>query len=144
MSLTSLSAGAIAALAFQKFLESSVGEVAKKFTETAIAKMDELRKKIWMKLRGKPGAEKALAAVETGSKADLDNVAAYLQVAMAEDPRFAAEMRVLAQEINAGKLVDQSSMAQTNSDNAKGWQTKVEGGTAYIGEIHIQGQPPNS
>jgi hypothetical protein len=28
-------------------------------------------------------------------------------------------------------------MIQNNADNAKGWQTKVEGGTAYIGEIHI-------
>ena len=28
-------------------------------------------------------------------------------------------------------------MTQNNSDNARGWQTKVEGGTAYIGEIHI-------
>jgi len=32
--------------------------------------------------------------------------------------------------------VDNSSMTQNNYDNAKGWQTKVEGGTAYIGEIH--------
>jgi hypothetical protein len=31
-------------------------------------------------------------------------------------------------------------MTQNNFDQAKGWQTKVEGGTAYIGEIHIQGK----
>jgi hypothetical protein len=36
-----------------------------------------------------------------------------------------------------------SDLIQNNADNAKGWQTKVEGGTAYIGEIHIQqGQQP--
>ena len=36
-------------------------------------------------------------------------------------------------------------MIQYISDNAKGWQTKVEGGTAYIGEIHIQqGQQPKT
>lgn len=144
MEPTFLSAVAIASLAFQKFIESSAGELGKKFTETAIAKMEELRKKIWVKLRGRSGAENALAAVEKGSKSDLDNVAAYLQVAMVEDPKFAMEVRTLAQEINAGKLVDQSSMTQINSGNAKGWQTKVEGGTAYVGEIHIQGQSPNS
>jgi hypothetical protein len=35
-------------------------------------------------------------------------------------------------------------MTQTNYDNAKGWQTKVEGGTAYIGDINIHGTPPPS
>jgi len=121
-----------------------VPELAKKFTETAIAKMDELREKVWIKLRGKLEAENALAAVENGSQADLNNVAAYLQVAMVEDPKFASEIRALGQEINAGKLVDQSRMTQINSDQAKGWQTKVEGGTAYIGENHFHGQSPSS
>jgi hypothetical protein len=59
---------------------------------------------------------------------------------MDEDPQFANDIRILAQEINAGKLVDQSHMTQNIYDQAKGWQTKVEGGTAYIGEIHIQGK----
>jgi hypothetical protein len=31
-------------------------------------------------------------------------------------------------------------MTQNNYDNARGWQTKVDGGTAYIGEIHINDQ----
>jgi len=34
-------------------------------------------------------------------------------------------------------------MEQNNYDNAKGWQTKVEGGTAYIGEnktVNIYGK----
>ena len=36
-------------------------------------------------------------------------------------------------------------MTMNVSDNARGWQTKVEGGKAYIGEIHIQeGQSPKS
>jgi hypothetical protein len=34
-------------------------------------------------------------------------------------------------------------MIQNNYDNAKGWQTKVEGGTVYVGEIHIN-QPKDS
>ncbi len=141
----SLTAGAIAQLAFQKFIESGAGKAAEKFTEGAIAKMDKLREKIWARLRGRPGAQNALMAVEKGSKADLENVAAHLHLAMGEDPQFADEIRLLAQEIHAGKIQDNSSMHQYNSDNAKGWQTKVEGGTAYIGENHIHhSQPPEA
>ena len=52
-SVTAITANALATLAFQKFLESGAGELPKKFTGTAIVKMDELRQKIRDKLRGK-------------------------------------------------------------------------------------------
>lgn len=134
--VTAMTASAIATLAFQKFIEAGVGDLAKKFTEGAIAKMEALRQKIWNKMTGKPTAESALTSVQQGNKAELDRLIAYLQVAMDDDPEFADEVQLMAQEINAGKIQDNSSMTQNNFDNAKGWQTKVEGGTAYIGEIH--------
>ncbi|MEM8610426.1 MAG: hypothetical protein AAGF93_00295 [Cyanobacteria bacterium P01_H01_bin.105] len=140
---TTLTASAIATLAFQKFLETGAGELAKKFSTEAIAKMDTLLKRIWAKLRGKPRVEEVKAAIDQTQKIapeQVNQIAAYLQVAMDEDPQFARDIQMMAQEINAGKLVDQSSMTQNNYDQAKGWQTKVEGGTAYIGEIHIQGK----
>ena len=56
MALVEMTAAAIAELAFKKFLETGAGELAKKFTSAAIAKMDELRQKIWLKLRGNPDA----------------------------------------------------------------------------------------
>ncbi|MEJ6487924.1 hypothetical protein N0Y54_43060 [Nostoc punctiforme UO1] len=134
-----LTAGAIATLAFTKAFEKTI----EKFTEVALAKMDVLRKKIWQKLRVNPNAEKALNAVEQGNKVELDKVVDYLQYVMLEDKEFAAEVQALAQEINAGKLQDNSHMTQYNSDNARGWQTKVEDGTAYIGDIQIyQGNLP--
>lgn len=142
--VTTLTASAIATLAFQKFLETGAGELAKKFSTEAIAKMDTLLKRIWAKLRGKPRVEEVKAAIDQTHKItpeQVNQIAAYLQVAMDEDPQFANDIRLLAQEINAGKLVDQSHMTQNIYDQAKGWQTKVEGGTAYIGEIHIQGKP---
>jgi len=143
--ISTITVAAITNLAFQKFIESGAGEMAKKFTESAIAKMDELRKKIWEKMRGKPSAEAALTLVEQGSKAELDRLVAYIQVAMDDDPQFADEVRLMAQEINAGKIQDYSSMSMNVYDNAKGWQTKVEGGTAYIGDIQIyQGDLPES
>jgi hypothetical protein len=142
--LTTLTASAIATLAFQKFLESGASELAKKFSTEAIAKMDILLKRIWSKLGGKPRVDTVKAEIERTQKTNpeqINQIAAYLQVAMDEDPEFANSIRLIAKEINAGKLIDQSSMTQYISDQARGWQTKVEGGTAYIGEIHIQGKP---
>jgi len=142
--LTTLTAGAIATLALQKFIESGMGELSKKFSTEAIAKMDTLLKRILAKLRGKPRVEEVKATIDHNQKItpeQINQIAAYLQVAMDEDPQFARDIQTLAQEISAGKLIDQSNMVQNNYDQAKGWQTKVEGGTAYIGEIHIQDKP---
>lgn len=139
--LTTLTASAIATLAFQKFIESGAGELAKKFSTEALAKMDTLLKRILDKLWGKPQVEEVKAAIDQTHKIipeQVNQIAAYLQVAMDEDPQFANDIQMLVQEINAGKLIDQSNMTQNNYDQAKGWQTKVEGGTAYIGEIYIQ------
>ena len=137
----SFTATAIATLAFTKFLESGAGELGKKFTLAAIDKMEHLRQKIWEKLRGKPKAESALAAIEKqGLQSDLGRLAVYLQDEMEDDPQFAAEVEALAQQINAGKLQDNSTMVQNIHDHAKGWQTKVEGGTAYVGEINFHGK----
>lgn len=54
--VTTLTASAIASLAFQEFIKSGAGELAKKFTTEAIAKMDDLRKLLWARLRGQPYA----------------------------------------------------------------------------------------
>ncbi len=86
-------AAAIANLAFQKFLESGAGELGKKFTTEAIAKMDKLRQLIWQKMQGKPTAETALKQVEQGDTAELDRLVAYLQVSMDDDPNFAQEIQ---------------------------------------------------
>jgi acyl-coenzyme A synthetase/AMP-(fatty) acid ligase len=132
----SLTAGAIATLAFTKFFETSV----EKFTEKAIAKMDVLRKKIWDKLRGNVKAETALTAAEKGSKSDLDKVADYLKIVMNEEPEFGKEVQALAHEIRIGKIQDNSSMTQNNHDNSTGYQTKIEQGTNYLGGTHYHGK----
>ena len=142
---TSLTASVIATLAFQEFMKSSVGELSKRFTTEAITKMGQLRKLIWQKLRGNPDAENALTSVvEKNSEEDVADIATYLKAAMKKDAHFSAQVQAIAQEINAGKLIDQSNMTQNNYGSAKGWQTKVEGGTAYIGEIHQHNTPSSS
>jgi hypothetical protein len=141
-----LTAGALVALAAQKFIESSAGELAKKFTTEAIAKIPELWQQIKNKLQGRSAkVDEALVKLEAGDRSAIDTVTKNLDVVLDDEPEFANELKLLAQTIQAGKIQDNSTMTQNNSDNAKGWQTKVEGGTAYIGEIHIQhGQTPNS
>jgi hypothetical protein len=130
-------ASEIVTLVFQEFIKSGAGELAKKFTGEAIAKMGQLLELIWSRLTGKyPAAETALEQAKADEQEGIDTITALLGVEML-DKEFAGQVRAIAQEINAGKILDQSSMVQNNSDNARGWQTKVEGGTAYIGENHI-------
>ena len=107
--------------------------------------MESLLKRILTKLRGKPRIEEVKSSLEQTQKItpeQINQIAAYLQVAMDEDPQFASEIQLMAQQINAGRIQDNSSMEQNNYDDARGWQTKVEGGTAYIGEIHMHGKEP--
>jgi hypothetical protein len=133
-----LTASAIASLAFQEFVKSGAGDLAKRFTGEAIAKMRRLRELIWDRLAGKhPAADEAIEKAKAGEQEGIDNVAAFLGSELLIDKEFAGQVQAIAQEINAGKLLDQSSMTQNNYDNARGFQVKVEGGTANIGEIHI-------
>ncbi len=133
--VTVLTANAIASLAFQEFVKSGAGDLAKRFTGEAIAKMGRLRELIWNRLAGKhPAVDEAIEKAKAGEQEGIDTVATLLGVELL-DKEFAGQVQAIAQEIHAGKLQDYSSMTMNVSGNAKGWQTKVEGGTAYIGEI---------
>ena len=136
--VTTISASVIVNLAFQEFLKSGAGELAKQFTSAAIAKMGELRKAITHRLRGKNAvAEQALTAAEAGDELALKNLSTFVGAEMLSDPAFAGQLQAIAQEIQAGKLIDQSNMVQNNSDNATGFQVKNEGGENYTGNITI-------
>ncbi|NJP10387.1 MAG: hypothetical protein HC866_13670 [Leptolyngbyaceae cyanobacterium RU_5_1] len=81
--VTALTAGAIAQLAFNEFLKSGAGELAKKSLGGAIDLVKTLRNTIKAKLKGNPKAETALAAVEQeGSQAALTKLEVYLEDAM--------------------------------------------------------------
>jgi hypothetical protein len=81
-----LTASMIATLAFQEFIKSGAGELAKKFTGEAIAKMGQLRELIWNRLTGKhPAADVALEKAKTGEQAGIDTVAALLGVEMLDE-----------------------------------------------------------
>jgi len=97
--ITIFTASAIADLAFREFIKSGAGEVAKKFSAEAIAKMNDLRKMIVHKLRGKD--EKLNMALTEAEKGDLKAIATvgeYLESAM-QDETFAQQVQSLAQQI---------------------------------------------
>jgi nucleoside phosphorylase len=50
---------------------------------------------------------------------------------------YVAGDRVIGDKVMGNKTV------QNNEGNAKGWQTVVQGGTAYVGEIHIHNATPD-
>jgi hypothetical protein len=127
-----MTASAIATLAFQEFVKSGAGELAKKFTTEAITKMGQLRDLVWNRLTGKHAiAEEALAKASTGEQEGIDTVATLLGVEML-DKVFAEQVNAIAQEISL--LIDnQGGMNQTNFGGTN-FQTKVEGGEVYQAE----------
>lgn len=126
----------------KKFIESTIGKTAEKMTEAGLQKIGELRQTIVAKLKGNQAAEEALKKAEAfGTEDDLRDVANYLDMSARKDETFANQVQNLVQEIKTlVKIQDDSQMTQINRDNSKGWQTKVQGGTAYVGEIHIHGK----
>ena len=134
--VTAITASTIATLAFQKFIESGAGELAKKFTETGIKKMDVLRQKVWERLRGKhQEAEAILMEAETGNKQAIESVSKLLDVEML-DRKFAAEIRAIAHEITLNQVQDNSSMNQTNYGGTN-YQTKTgDNNTNFFGGSH--------
>jgi hypothetical protein len=118
--ITTLTASAIATLAFQEFIKSGTGELAKKFTGGAISKMTELRKLIWDVLRGNSDAESAMTNVENGKEADLTDIGTYLKVAMSRDQEFAQRVRAISHEINSGKLPNQNLIAEGRNITIQG------------------------
>jgi hypothetical protein len=128
---TTLTVGAIAALAFTKFLESSAGEAAKNLTPVVLGKIDTLRKRIWAKLRGIPEIEALKGTVENSGRVtepQINLLTPHLEAAMREDSHFAQEVRQLAneinQEINIGEILGNNqiiyggSAVQINDPNA--------------------------
>jgi hypothetical protein len=138
---TVFSANKIAKLAFTKFIDSGASKLAEKFTEAAIVKMDDLRKKIWAKLRGKsPKIDEALTKAEQGDRSAVDTVAKYLDVEMENNSDFAAEIRAIAHEIALEQYQDNSTMSQINYGGIN-YQTKTgDSNTNFFGGTHNHGQ----
>ena len=98
--ITVLTAGAIAQLAFQEFVKSGAGEVAKKSLGGTIDLVKALRDKIQKKFKGNDRAETAISeADQQPTPAALEKVTKYLELEMMEDETFATEIKQIAQQI---------------------------------------------
>ncbi|MBW4632063.1 MAG: hypothetical protein KME30_09225 [Iphinoe sp. HA4291-MV1] len=97
MEPATLTAAAIATLAFSKAIEKT----AETLTTSVLNKLNNLREKIWQKFKGNQKLEETRAKLQKeSSKADVDLITAYLQVAIDTDHKFAQDIQQLAQEIN--------------------------------------------
>ncbi len=139
--IATLTASTIATLAFQEFIKSGAGELAKKFTTETIAKMDNLRKQIWAKLSGKsPNIDEALTKAKQGDPAAIDTVAKYLDVAMVDYPDFAAEIRAIAHEITLEQHQDNSSMSPIIYGGTNYLTKTGDNNTNFFGGTHNHGK----
>ncbi len=126
-----LTASAITTLAFQEFIKSSAGELAKKFTGEAIAKMEQLRDLLWNRLTEKhPAAAEALTKAKAGEQEGIEKVAKFVDVELL-DKDFAQQVQMIAQEINV-LINEEGGMSQRNSGGTN-FQNKIDGGEVYQG-----------
>lgn len=127
---TAIAAAKLAEIAFNEFIKSGAGEIAKKTVGGAIDLVKNLRDKIKAKFQGNERAEKAIAEVEKeGNSAALDKVTKYLDLELDEDEAFATEVRQIAQQIiniqnqnNSSRVYNNQGRDQINIENMQGNQ----------------------
>ncbi|MEB3175947.1 MAG: hypothetical protein VKN60_12305 [Cyanobacteriota bacterium] len=117
-------------LAIQEFVKSGAGDLAKRFTAEAEAKIPVLWGKIKARLTGKLSkVNEALAKLEAGDSAGIETVTKNLEVVLDEDPLFAEELQILGRQIQAGEI------SQIGLDNFESNELEAEI------EQRIGGQP---
>ncbi|MBE5229115.1 MAG: hypothetical protein INR81_08340 [Microcystis aeruginosa PMC 728.11] len=95
-----LSAIVLVTLAIQEFVKSGTGDLAKRFTAEAVAKIPVLWGKIRDRLTGKSlNVNEALAKLESGDSTAIETITKNLDVILDEDSLFAEELRIWGQEI---------------------------------------------
>ena len=127
--IETLTAAAIAKLAFDAVIQTGAG----KLTEAGIAKAKELWQKIRGKVKDEGVTEKALAEVENQKSQEVleQQIVPFLQVAMLKDAEFAKEIQHIAQQVNQDIEVgsqDNISLNATAYDQSTVKQVgKIEG-----------------
>ncbi|MGD1856663.1 MAG: hypothetical protein ACFB2W_20690 [Leptolyngbyaceae cyanobacterium] len=131
----------ILTLAFTKSLETGASELTKQFTNTAIAKISNLRKIIWQKLSHNSRATTAMEKLDQGKTEDWNRLLIYLKDAMEDDPSFATQLQNLALEINEGKLEGSARQEQTNYSGTNFQNSDFQSEKLYqANEINITNQ----
>ncbi|MGB3238910.1 MAG: hypothetical protein WBB29_11470 [Geitlerinemataceae cyanobacterium] len=141
--ISTAAAMTIAKIALDKFIEGGAGELGKNLTVGISQKVQKLGTLVWNRIHGSAKAVEVLEKAAEDRPEEMQKLKNYLHSLWKdENSEFAREVKKLADEIHfeLTQIEDNSSMTQTNQDNARGWQTKVTGGTGtQIGEIHNHG-----
>jgi hypothetical protein len=140
--ITTAASIVLSKIVLDKFYEGVSSKLGEKAVETALAPIKALGKLLWDRcVQGKPKIEALVAQAERQDAVAIGKLREHLAIAL-EDLKLKAEVEPIVQQIHQTivQVDDDSTMTQVNRDQAKGWQTKVQGGTAYIGEIHIHGK----
>lgn len=113
--IATLTASAIIQIAFNEFVKSGSGELAKKSITGSAALIKKLQRFITEKFKSNPLAEKALVRMtEKGDEPSLEKVAKYLDIEMMDDESFSNSIQKLAQEIN--NYQSSTYVSQTNNN----------------------------
>lgn len=111
-------------------------------SESAIAQTQTLFQLVQDKFQHDSEVANTLAGIEQGSSPALDHLIEHLKSALRQDAEFATEAQAIIQNIYPEKLQSLDGMTMTASGHAQVFQTKVEGGVAYIGENYITSPQP--
>jgi hypothetical protein len=124
----SVAASEILTLAFNEFIKSSSGEVAKKLAGEALKQAQELRCKItgWFNVKGDTKALQAIKSIEEeSSEKSLSELTTYLENEMNENSDFADELRHILLQIAqpqqlATRIYNNYGRDQINIDRIQG------------------------
>jgi hypothetical protein len=138
-----LTASLLVTLAVQEFVKSGGGDLAKRFTAEAIAKIPVLWGKIKSRLTGKSvKVNEALAKLEAGDSNAIETVTKNLDVILDEDPDFAEELRILAKEIQAGEIsqigLDNFAAGELEAEIEQGAKGKTTVKTEQVGATGVR------
>jgi hypothetical protein len=125
-------AESIAEFAFAQFLIST--PEAEPWMEGAIAHQERLCEVICQQFCGHIKAERAIAAIKQGSRGELTKLVVYLQDEIEDNSDFARIIQALAHPIRLAKQNCDRPIEQSISNDGKGYQTRIEGGKAYISD----------
>jgi hypothetical protein len=137
--ITLAAAQVIAKIALDKFVESGASELGKNLTTQLSQKVMRLGTIVWKRIQGNATAVAVLQEAAQEKPEEIQRLKNYLySLWKDEHSEFTQEIKKLADEIHfeLTQIEDNSNMTQINQDNAVGFQTKVGGGTAYIGIHH--------
>jgi|GEM_PF-579106 len=117
--------------------DAIAGKLPQPPSKAAIAQITALRQLLMHKFQQDSATANTLTAIDQSSRQNLDLLIEQLKLAIQQDAQFAVQMQTIVQIIYPEKFQTMGGMVMIASGKAQAFQTKVEGGTANIGNNYI-------